>query len=129
MDISIFLAKVFGLYFIIMGLAVLKNRGGLNEMISELVNNSSRRLMDGFLILIIGILLVVSHNIWAGGWKILITILGWLTLLKGILRLFLSNEQFAKVVNKFSNPSFYMWSGVISVVLGIYLAYIGFFIG
>jgi hypothetical protein len=35
--------------------------------------------------LILGLISVLLHNIWVANWHVLVTIFGWLTLIKGIL--------------------------------------------
>lgn len=37
----------------------------------------------GFFTLILGVLLVVSHNRWVWNWRVIITVIAWLTLIKG----------------------------------------------
>jgi hypothetical protein len=51
--------------------------------------------------------------------------MSWLILLKGISRIFLSDDQFENLTG-WVGPVTYLWIGVLSIVLGIYLAYIGF---
>jgi len=50
--------------------------------------NPTTIYLSGFLFLMIGILLTVSHQVWAGDWRVVITIFGWLILVKGVMRIF-----------------------------------------
>jgi len=62
--------------------------------------------LSGVLFFIAGLSIVRKHNIWVWGWQSLITIIGWLGLLLGILRMFFPkmystnfrNDNFAFVV-------------------------------
>ncbi|OGG61264.1 hypothetical protein A3C87_01555 [Candidatus Kaiserbacteria bacterium RIFCSPHIGHO2_02_FULL_49_34] len=44
-------------------------------------------LLAGYLTLIIGLPTVILHNVWTADWYVLITIFGWLSLLKGVVLL------------------------------------------
>jgi len=55
--------------------------------------------LSGVLMFIAGLSIVRKHNIWAWGWQTLITIIGWLGLLFGILRMFLPQMYIAKFKN------------------------------
>ncbi|HJN62885.1 MAG TPA: hypothetical protein QGH03_01480 [Candidatus Paceibacterota bacterium] len=126
MDISIFLAKAFGLYMLIMGVALVLRKENFTGIVSDSTEDETYRFMLSIITTIVGILLVISHNIWSGpGWVILITVMSWLILLKGISRIFLSDDQFENLTG-WVGPVTYLWIGVLSIVLGIYLAYIGF---
>jgi len=51
----------------------------------DMFNNAGLTYLAGFVTVIIGLLIVHYHNIWAKNWTVLVTFLGWLALLKGIL--------------------------------------------
>jgi hypothetical protein len=36
-----------------------------------------------------GLAIVRAHNVWSGGWRVVVTVLGWLAVIGGILRMFL----------------------------------------
>jgi len=55
--------------------------------------------LSGVLMFIAGLSIVRKHNIWVWGWQTLITIIGWLGLLFGILRMFLPQMYIAKFKN------------------------------
>lgn len=125
MDISIFLAKVLGLYLLIIALAMLVNAKNIRALLAE-SNNTSFVFLTGTIALIIGVLLVVTHNIWEADWKVLITILGWLTLIKGIVRLFFPEYVLRMTARFVQNSRAYFVIDVILLIVGIYLSYVGF---
>jgi len=125
MDISIFLAKVSGLYLGIIAFAMLIHGKKFRNMIPEM-NTPIFTFIGGALALLLGVLIVVSHNVWDADWRVLITILGWLALIKGIVRLL-----FFGVSNKLNNaykknPPLYYVTVIILLIVGIYLSYKGF---
>jgi hypothetical protein len=128
MDLSIFLAKVIGLYMLIVGMVVLK-KPELRSIINELTKEKDLRFVLGLFTLIIGIIMVVSHNIWGGpAYVVVVTLISWVVFLKGIFVVWMGDMAYDNLVAKFSTPSMLTLTGVINLIIGIYLSYIGFFI-
>lgn len=122
---SIFLAKAFGIYFLVMSVALFFRRQQLEMAIQELVKRLDAQLVLAVMTLILGILLVLFHNVWVANWRVVITILAWLTLLKGVLRvLFLGS--FERHVPFFQNRNVYYVVTFVVFLLGLYLFYEGF---
>lgn len=124
MTLSIFLAKVLGLYLVITCLAVLVNEKLLKKAIKAYAQDMPILFFHGIFALLLGLTLVVSHNIWTSDWRVIITIIGWLALLKGVLRLFVPGQAVKwglKIYDKISPVVF-----IVFLVVGVYLAYVGF---
>jgi ABC-type bacteriocin/lantibiotic exporter with double-glycine peptidase domain len=68
-------------------LALLCNHG-LIKKIFIFADNDLTIFFGGILIFIIGVASVLSHNIWSVNWGLVITILGWVAIIKGIMLLF-----------------------------------------
>jgi hypothetical protein len=127
MELSVFLAKVIGLYMLIIGLVVLK-KPGLQGVINELSKEHDLRFVLSVFSLIIGLLLVVSHNIWSGpAYVVVITIVSWIALLKSLASLWMSDDGYKKLLAKFGNKNMMTVAGIVNIVVGIYLTYVGFF--
>lgn len=129
MDVSLFLAKALSLYLLILSIPMIFHAENFTSIISGIFHNAAIQFVLGLNILIIGILLVISHNHWEASWIVVITILGWMSLLKGTLYVAFpkcSNAMLQKVIN------LKIWvrsSGVICCILGAFLGYMGFFSG
>jgi uncharacterized membrane protein len=63
MDISRFLGKVLGLYFIIVSVAMLVDMNLFAGYVNKLINDEPALFVAGFFTLILGLLMVVSHNV------------------------------------------------------------------
>jgi hypothetical protein len=71
---------------------------------------------------------VLAHNIWSGGaLAVVVTLVGWITLIKSLMFLFLPPEMEAALFLRqlHYQQLFYLY-GAISLVLGVYLTYGGF---
>jgi len=62
-ETSLFLAKVFGLYFVVISLFMLLRKEIFIARITDLLESSASRMVMAFMTLVIGILLIVSHNV------------------------------------------------------------------
>jgi hypothetical protein len=124
MDISIFLSKALGVYLLIVGSGMLINKK-IRSIFLEILNNHTLLYVSDFMGLIIGILIVCSHNLWVEDWRLIITLIGWLALVKGTLRVVfphLGNTFFIKWME--CNAAYYI-SVVGMIIAGAILYYNG----
>ncbi|OKH83723.1 membrane protein [Mycobacterium sp. SWH-M3] len=57
----------------------------LHDVKRLIVENRAFGLTYGYLSLFLGLISVLLHNVWTMDWHVLITIFGWMALLKGII--------------------------------------------
>ncbi len=127
MDLSIFLAKVLGLYFIIGAIICSVKNKELRKMIDGFSDNPALLYVTGIVTVILGLTMVVGHNIWDNSWRVIITLIAWLILLKGLAFLFLPKKMMFKFINSFHwNKEWYIVVSIIMAIFGIYLASKGF---
>ncbi len=120
MELSIFAAKVFTLYMLAIGVGVLSGKLNISKMIASLEESQWLSLVTGFFLLVLGALLVQYHNIWVKDWTVLITILAWGILIKGVLLIAYPQALFAfKGLYKNIKSS---W-GVVFIAVGLVLGY------
>ena len=126
MALSIFLAKVIGLLFVIMGLLFFFYKKNF-KIIFKAMANEEAMVLSGYLSLVLGLCMVVGHDFWYGGiWRVIITLIGWLALIKGIVRL-ACPKYTVKMIHKLRKKDSILQAMVVfMMVLGAYLAYMGF---
>ena len=125
---TLFLSRLIGLYCILIALSMITRKQATLESVTTLLHNPSMMFVLGAITLIAGLAMVLVHNIWSGGvLAVIVTLVGWVTLLKSQLLLFLPVEVEADFfLRQLHYPDlFYVYSGI-SLVLGIYLTYGGF---
>ena len=125
MEVSLFLAKVVGLYMVVVGFALIFRKELFLAAVDDLLTNPALMVFSTVLSLIIGLLMVVSHNVWVIGWPVLITILGYMSLMKGIIRFFIVGAD-RKMAYWFMTGRRLEVVGVINLLIGTYLSSIGF---
>jgi uncharacterized membrane protein HdeD (DUF308 family) len=125
---TLFLSKLIGLYCILAALSMMARRQATLETVTALLQNPSMMLILGVITLAAGLAMVLAHNIWSGGaLVVVVTLVGWITLIKGVLFLFLPPEVAVGLFLRqlHYQQLFYLY-GAISLVLGVYLTYNGF---
>ena len=125
MNVSIFLAQLMGLVLVIVGLATFIKKDFVREAIRDFIDHAGLLFISATFNLILGLLIILTHNVWEVSWRGLITLLGYLILLRGLLHLF-APGWVRRVGRDFIRWDAFIYSGVISLALGIYLLYHGF---
>ncbi|MFH0840944.1 MAG: hypothetical protein V1865_03135 [bacterium] len=123
MDISFFLAKIMGIYFLIVGISILIKGRAIFKKMDQIIDNGLMYYL-AIISLIIGLLIVGSHNIWTGGFEvILVTIIGWLALLKGAFYMIMPDKPMIKLLKVFSSNTWCTIGGIVAIIIGIYFVY------
>jgi hypothetical protein len=94
MDSSIFLAKFWGWYLIIFFLILSLNPKRIKQIFNDL-QDEKFLITFSFVAIIVGLLNVLSHNVWDPNYSIIITLIGWTSLFLG-LALFMFPKQTVK---------------------------------
>jgi hypothetical protein len=96
------------------------------SIIAGIIKNPALQFIMGINVLIIGLFLTLSHNIWVSSWQVLITIIAWAVLIKGVFYVTLPDlaQRFVKAFLQ-SQSTLYL-AILINFLLGIYLCYYGF---
>ena len=125
---TVFLSRLVGLYCILDALSMITRRQATLESVRALLHDPSMIFVLGVITLAAGLAMVLAHNIWSGGaLVVIVTLVGWITLIKSLFFLFLPPEMEAGLFlgQLHYQQLFYLYTGV-SLVLGIYLTYGGF---
>ena len=126
MDLSIFLSKALGIYLMVISVAFIMQERRLKSLILNMMHDSALMFVSGFMALIMGILLIVSHNMWVKDWRVIITIIGWAAFLKGLNIIlfpeFLVNLSIKWVQNKVAYYATFFFTFLIGALL-IYFGY------
>ncbi len=119
--LSILLGKVIGIYFILGALWAWKMRKDVHRLTKKFNKYPTLLMFMGPIVLIAGLFLVLGHNLWVGDWRVVVTIAGWLTLLKGLTIMFLP-EQGLKLARAWNEKSLSL-AALVMLVLGVWVAW------
>jgi hypothetical protein len=95
------------------------------EAVTALVHNPPVLFVVGVIAVTAGLALILGHNVWSGGaLPVIVTLVGWVALTKGLLILFLSPEAASEFfLGRLRYEELYYWYTAASLLLGIYLIY------
>ncbi len=89
MDLSLVLAKILGLYCLIVSISILLNYQRIPVLVHEFVESEGLKYIAGLISLILGIIVVIIHPIISYDWRLIITLFGWGAFLYGLVNLFI----------------------------------------
>lgn len=82
MNASMFLAQFWGLSFLILGVLFLMRREVILGYMKSVVSEPGIILIAGYASLSIGIASILVHNVWSFDWRGIVTLMGWISLVK-----------------------------------------------
>ena len=123
-DAQIF--QLAGLVYLSVGIGIITNRAFYSKMVASFMENVAAYYLGGLTALAIGYLLVTFHNVWVWDWPVLITIFGWMALIKGVF-LLAAPKAAAQVSNYFiKNVKFINIWAAVAIILGVLFCWLGF---
>lgn len=126
MELSILIARIFGVIYTVIGLGILINGDHYRKVVDNFLKNPALTYLGGLIALLAGFLLVTYHNIWDGSWRVIISVIGWMALVKGVLLLICPGILMNLSKGLFKGKKATLIGGFIALVIGLVLGYFGF---
>jgi hypothetical protein len=82
------IAALIGPTLIAIALAMLFNLGSFPAMVDQVSRDPALIFLSGILLFVAGLAILRAHNVWTGGWPVLVSALGALAVLGGLGRMF-----------------------------------------
>ena len=118
MSTSKYIARLIGPLFLVMGLGMMAEPDTVRALSAEFLSNLSLIYLAGMLALVAGLAIVNAHNLWVADWRVIITILGWLSVIGGVIRLLFPAQVQRLGAGLIANPHAVIVGGIIVLVLG-----------
>ena len=126
METSLLIARILGTLFIVITLAVLFNLDYYRNMVRDFLTQPALRYLGGVMAFVFGLLTIEIHNIWVTNWTVVITVMGWMALIKGIVLLMVPTAL-TRFMENYLNHTFAMKVHLIGgCAFGIFLAVMGY---
>ncbi len=126
MQTSFFLAKLIGPTLITIGVGMLANPTVYHAVIAEFLHSGALIYLAGVVSLLGGLAITNVHNFWQGGWRVIITVLGWLMMLGGVLRIVLPRATAAIGTTIYDSPGALLVVPIVILALGGFLSFKGY---
>jgi hypothetical protein len=118
--LSRFIAGLIGPVLAAIACTLLINRELAPEIVSEIAHSKGLIVVSGAMLLVAGLALVQCHATWRG-WPAIVTALGWLSVISGLIRI-LFPIQLASMAPDLMNHATIMVAALICLGLGAYLS-------
>jgi putative exporter of polyketide antibiotics len=103
---------------------MLVNNKTFKTVFKQFSQNKALIVHMGIISLVFGLVIVITHNIWSG-WSVIITVIGYLSVLKGIARLCFT-DHVTQFIPRYTEKKSYYILCIIVLLLGLILTYFGF---
>jgi hypothetical protein len=123
MNIANTLAVLMGSALVIMGITLF-NKSYFNAVMTDLANSKGLLWVTGFITFVMGMVIVALYNVWSADWRVLVTLLGWLTVIKGAVIMLLPSSMML-LYRKYLSNHLLTYSGIYALVLGGLLLFLG----
>jgi hypothetical protein len=125
--LTVFLGKLIGVYCLIVALTMIAKRRTTVDAVNDLIRDPPLVLLSGVIAVAVGLGVVIGHNIWSGGaLPVVITLVGWASVIKGIALMALPQGQMAKLYKALRYERFYLAYVGVTLALGLYLTIAAF---
>jgi hypothetical protein len=115
---SIFLARPLGAIFLLPSVFILTN--------SRAVGSMTLIYLFGLVDFAAGLAIVLTHNVWVTNWRVLITLIGWLMLMRGAVRIAAPDQIKGYAAKVIRNQRIYPVTGAVAVIFGLIFCYFGY---
>jgi len=123
METSIFFLKFYGYFFFLFAGALLISKKGMKVMIAA-SKDETHIMFTGMLSLIIGLPVIILHNIWTFDVLGFVTFIGWISVVKGVVRIAFPSCVVKKIESYNSESKVWL---IIAVLIGAGLMYCGYY--
>ena len=117
------MATIFGPFLTIMGIWMLLYQDSLAKVWTAIKNTPALFYFCATFNLILGFAILSQYDKWMMDWNVLVTLLGWVLVVRGVLSLFVPQL----IIKTMTHTGYIKWRGLIPFVWGILLSWMAFF--
>jgi hypothetical protein len=126
MERPTFIARLAGPLLVIVGIGMLVNLSVYQAMINEFLHSAALVYLSGVLTLLGGLAILNVHNSWRAEWPLIVTILGWLMVIGGIIRIALPQFTVSLGASMYGSLSAIIVVAIIGLAIGGFLTFKGY---
>lgn|SRR5262249_18983111 len=117
------IAALIGPTLAAIALGMLFNLGAFPALAEQVSREPALIFLSGVLLFVAGLTIVRVHNAWSGGWPVLVTILGWLARIGGLIRILLPTRLAEMAAGFGQNTGLITVAGIVLLVIGGFLSF------
>ena len=118
-------SRVLGPFLVIADVTAIARASDMGKLLSQFEANSLWTWVTGAFILIFGLIIVAGHQYWRGAAAIIVSLLGWLVALRGLILLAFPKTFISLANSMIGAQAWWMAACVAAGLVGLYLTYVG----
>jgi hypothetical protein len=118
-------SRVLGPFLVMVDVTAVTRASEMQTLLSQFEANSLWTWVTGAFVLVFGLVIIAGHQYWRGAAAIIVSVLGWLVTMRGLLLLAFP-KVFVSVANSMTGAqAWWMALCVAFALVGLYLTYVG----
>jgi hypothetical protein len=117
------IAALIGPTLIASAISIFTNLSVWPALVDQAFHNPALIFISGYPLFIAGLAIVYFHNQWAMGWPMLVTVLGWLTVLSGLSRILFPSQLAGIAMRAVHTAGVMPVAAIIVLLLGAFLSF------
>ena len=126
MQASIFIARLLGPMFLVVSVAWLLKPQMFRAVLTQFVGSEVWLYFGGVLGLLAGLALVLTNNVWLLDWRLIITLLGWVMVVRALITIFQPQWMVTVAKSIVAHRGIFIGSAVFNLLIGLVLSYFGY---
>jgi hypothetical protein len=118
-------ARVIGPFLVIVTVTAVGRASRMRTLLAEFDANSVWPWVTGALLLLSGLIVIALHQNWRGAAAIIVSLLGWMTTLKGLFLLAFPQTYISAANTAVDGVTWWRTGFVVVALVGLYLTFIG----
>ena len=126
MQASIFIARLLGPLIVVVAIALFAKPAMFRAMLQEFIGSPIWLYFAGFAGFLAGMALILTHNVWAADCRVIITLLGWFSVIRGLISILQPQWIAAAGRAILGHREIFFGAAVVNLVVGLVLSYFGY---
>ncbi|MBA2648682.1 MAG: hypothetical protein H0U75_03605 [Legionella sp.] len=116
---TLFLSTLLGWFIILFSLLMIFHQEHMNLVMLDVLKHPGLFFILALITTLLGLIMVLNHNIWVWGWPLVVTVFSWMVLIGGLIRLFFYDYASKLGSYFFNNPKRMRITGIIMFFIGL----------
>lgn len=117
------IGALLGPTFIAGAASIFLNLDAWPGMVEQTFRNPALVFVSGYPLFVAGLAIVYFHNRWTGGWPVVVTVLGWLTVLGGLSRILFPTRLAGIAIRAVQTANVMPTAALIVLLVGAFVSF------
>lgn len=124
-DTTLLVSQLAGPTMMVFALGMFMNKKHFIKAMKSLDKEPLFIVITGAISMVVGLAIVLNHNVWSTAPEVIVSLIGWLSVVKGAWHV-LFPDALVKFVKKLANEGFLNFDGLLALALGGYMSWWAF---